>query len=259
MSAGQRLRTSLTTAPRFGTFLKLGRPEAVDVIAAAGFDFAVLDLEHGQASHVEARESLLAARANSLATIVRVGSLDPSQVNRLLEAGAAGIQLSTVTSARQARDLERALRYQPVGDRSISLAQPSAGYGATSLTDYLDEYTMAPLVVGQLETVSYLDEFDAILEPLDVAFIGPADLSVAAGTPGDVTRGEAARVIAEVEIAAARTRTALGIFVADADAARSAAVAGYRYIVVGSDLAMLARTASGIRGAIGDPLPEVSR
>jgi 2-keto-3-deoxy-L-rhamnonate aldolase RhmA len=232
------LRTRLDARALLGTFVKLPRPEVVDVVALAGFDFFVLDLEHGQGSYAEARETLIAARAAGVDAVVRLGVLDPALANRLLEAGAAGIQLSSVASVAHARDLRAALRYQPSGQRSISLAQPAARYGALALTDYLDEFTERPLVVGQFETVRYDDPIADIAALLDVAFIGPADLSVAAGTPGSVDSGSAARVIEDVEAAADRGAR-LGSFVSSPAAARAAFERGYRYVVLGSDLALL--------------------
>lgn len=248
---GQRLLHQ----PQFGTFIKLARAETIDLATNAGFDFVVLDLEHGQASYAEAREALLAARANGIPTLVRIGHFDPSHANRLLEAGACGIQLSTVVSASLAHSFVRALRYQPVGDRSISLTQPAAQYGKIPMSDYLSEYTAKPLAVGQLETVTYNDHLDDILDPLDVAFIGPADLSVAAETPGNTTTGRAAEVVEEITASAERTGTLLGTFVADPASALDAASSGYRYIVVGSDLAMLGRAASDVLGSIRQEVP----
>jgi len=223
-----------------GTFMKLPKAEVVDVLALAGFDFAVLDLEHSQATPVEVRETLLAARANRLPMVVRVATLDSGETNRLLEAGAAGVQLSDVTSAEQASLLRASLNYAPLGSRSISLAQPAARYGAVPLRKYLADAQGKSLAIGQLESVDYADGFDAIMSNLDVAFIGPTDLSVAAGTPGNITTGFAATTIDRIELAAARVGTPLGGWAPTAEAAAAMMERGYRYLVVGSDLSMLA-------------------
>lgn len=244
---GPTLRERLDAAPLLGTFVKLPRPEVVDLAALAGFDFLVLDLEHGQGSYAEARETLLAGRAAGIDVVVRMGVLDPALANRLLEAGAAGIQLSSVTSSSQAHHLRDALRYQPGGERSISLAQPAAKYGGIPLKTYLESFSERPLVVGQFETVDYADDLGEICKPLDVAFLGPADLSVAAGTPGSIADGDAARTVAALERATNETRTHLGTFVGSPSAARDAFKRGYRYVVVTSDLAMLG---SALRDAV---------
>lgn len=242
------LTEMLRERPILGTFVKLPRAEVIDVLALAGFDFAVLDLEHSQAAPAEVRETLLAARANGLPLIVRVATLDSGETNRLLEAGAAGVQLSNVVAAEQASLLRASLNYAPFGSRSISLAQPAARYGAVPLKRYLEESEGAHLAVGQLESVDYSDSFDSIVGNLDIAFIGPTDLSVSAGTPGDVSSGIAAATIERIEHAAARVRTPLGAWVPDAASAATMITRGYRYLVVGSDLSMLAgSSAAGLR------------
>src|SRR3954462_12398921 len=120
-----------------GVFIKLPSTEIIDMVAAAAYQFAVVDLEHSQLSEADARGLARHGRALGLPTLVRIPELDRGAVNRLLEAGAAGIQLSTVRSVAQVRAGRAMTRYAPDGSRSISLAHPQAGYGATSLADYL--------------------------------------------------------------------------------------------------------------------------
>ncbi|WP_367652309.1 HpcH/HpaI aldolase family protein [Paenarthrobacter ureafaciens] len=216
----------------------------MDVVALAGYDFVVLDLEHSQISYAEAREVLQAARANGLSAIVRLPNLDAGLSNRLLEAGAEGIQVSSVDSSATATSIKRALSYPPVGDRSISLSQPAARYGTVPVGDYLDEFTHRPLSIGQLESVELRDDPAAIVPNLDVAFIGTLDLSVSAGTPGSVSRGRAAETITQVEAAAKQSGTTLGIFAGEVAEALGAVERGYRYIVVGSDLGLISAAAT---------------
>jgi 4-hydroxy-2-oxoheptanedioate aldolase len=217
---------------RRGLFLKLAATEAVDVVAASGLDFAVVDLEHSQLSEAAALALVRHARAVGLPALVRVPAVDRGQVNRLLEAGAAGLQLSTVRSVAEVRALRAAARYAPEGTRSISLAHPAAGYGAMPLPDYLAERAAdPPLLVAQIETATTDDPLDDVLAAgVDVAFVGTTDLSVDLGL-------DAARVQARVEeiaAAAERAGVALGGFGLDDERVT--------YDVVGSDLALL-RTA----------------
>ncbi|MEU1980888.1 aldolase/citrate lyase family protein [Nocardia sp. NPDC019395] len=224
--------------------MKIPGGEVVDLIALAGFDFAVLDLEHSQLTYAEARHALTAARANDLPMTVRIPTLDTGLVNRLIEAGAAGIQLSTVRSAPTASGLRRALRYGPGGSRSISLSQPAARYGALPLTDYLERHTRLPLAIGQLETADFDDSVADIVAALDVAFIGTLDLSVSAGTPGDQSSAPVRTVIDTVVAAAREAGTTLGIFAANPEETLHAIESGFDYIVIGSDVAMLRGAAS---------------
>jgi 4-hydroxy-2-oxoheptanedioate aldolase len=208
-----------------GTFLKLPALEVVE-IAAAQLDFAVIDLEHSQLSEGDALRLVRHAWALGFPAVVRLHELDRALVNRLLEAGAAGIQLSSVRRAAEVEALRAACLYPPGGTRSISLAHPLARYGETPLHDYLAEQE-PPLVVAQIETAETDDPLDAILGAgVDVAFVGVTDLSVDLGL--DATRVEAR--VGEIAAAAEGAGVALGGFGADDR---------WRYAVATSDLALL--------------------
>jgi 4-hydroxy-2-oxoheptanedioate aldolase len=120
------LRDTMLERPVYGTFLKLPRREVVEILALAGFDFAVCDLEHAQIDEAEAREVLLAGSHAGLPIVVRVPDLERGLINRLLEAGAAGIQAPRVRSAADAARLRELVEYPPEGSRSVSLQQPAA-------------------------------------------------------------------------------------------------------------------------------------
>jgi 4-hydroxy-2-oxoheptanedioate aldolase len=239
VSRGPSLRDRLAAGETLvGTFAKLAGADPAEVLAGAGFDFAIVDREHSQLSDEDARALVRAMRAAGLPALVRVPALDRGEVNRLLEAGAAGIQLSTVRSAAQTRGLRQAVRYPPAGARSISLAHAQAGYGELGLADYLaaSDGSLAPLVVAQLETATTEDPLAEILTAgADVAFVGSTDLLVDVGLDADAA---SARTSAIVE-AAGEAGVPWGGFAGDAAAARQMAERGARYVVVGSDLALL--------------------
>jgi 4-hydroxy-2-oxoheptanedioate aldolase len=193
-----------------GLFVKLACTEVIDLVAAAGFDFAVVDLEHSQLAEADASALVRHARAIGLPALARVPEIDRGLVNRLLEAGATGLQLSTVRRAAQVRELRAATRYAPAGTRSISLAHPQAGYGATGLADYLAAQAEdPPLVVAQIETAETDDSLDEILaERPDVVFLGMTDLSVDLGLDAERIRAR----VEEVAAAAERAGIPLGAF-----------------------------------------------
>jgi 4-hydroxy-2-oxoheptanedioate aldolase len=217
-----------------GTFLKLPATEAVDIVAAAGFDFAIVDLEHSQLGEGDVLRLVRHARARAFPAVVRVPACDPGLINRLLEAGAEGIQLSTVRRTAQVRDLIRATRDPPAGCRSVSLAHPMAGYGAMPLREAVS--APPPLLIGQIETAETDDPLAEILAAgLDVAFIGTTDLLVDLGLDLDRRR----RRIDEIERAIAASGIAYGTFAA----APSDIPPGARYVALSSDLAMLGAAA----------------
>jgi 4-hydroxy-2-oxoheptanedioate aldolase len=220
-----------------GTFLKLPATEAVDILALAGFDFAIVDREHSQLDEGDALRLVRHAAAIGFAAVVRVPDVDAGAVNRLLEAGAAGIQLSSVRSAGQVRALVGATRYAPDGSRSVSLAHPMAGYGAAPLKEAVA--SEPPLLVGQIETAESDDPLDEILGAgLDVAFLGVTDLTVALEFDAERVRHR----VGEVTKAAQATGVALGAFASDAASFPD----GARYVAVSSDLAMLRAAADRV-------------
>lgn len=211
-----------------GVLVKLAATEVVDVLAASDVDFALVDLEHSQLAEGDAFRLLRHAHALSFPALVRIPELDRGLVNRLLEAGAAGIQLSTVRSAAQVDGLRRACRYAPAGTRSVSLAHAVAGYGARPLAEYLPAQGDGPLVVAQIETAETDDPLEAILAARpDVVFVGVVDLTVDLELDAERVRAR----VEEIATAAERVGVALGGYALDDSRVR--------YDVFQSDIGLL--------------------
>jgi 2-keto-3-deoxy-L-rhamnonate aldolase RhmA len=227
------LRERLAGGRLVGTFVKLAALESVELCAAV-LDFCVVDHEHSQLAEGDVLRLVRHAAALDFPAIVRVPTVDAGLVNRLLEAGAAGIQLSSVRRASDVRALASAARYAPDGRRSISLAHALAGYGATSLRGYLSAVG-APLLVIQLETRETDDPLVEIVGAgADVVFLGVTDLLVDCGLDDDAARARADAIAAAADDAGA----VLGGFGTDER---------FRYAVVSSDVAMLREAVAGVR------------
>lgn len=215
-----------------GLFVKLPSTQAIEIARSAGFDFCLVDLEHSQLGEADAIRLLSHAAAMEFPALARVAGLDRGLVNRLLEAGAVGIQRSTVRRAAQVRELRQATRYAPAGTRSLSLAHSRADYGGRSMADYLAaEEAEPPLVVAQIETAETDDPLAEILaaEP-DFVFIGTADLRADVGLDDQAL----ATRIAEIADAAEAAGVPLGaIGVEDPRVT---------YNVLGADLSLLQAT-----------------
>jgi 2-keto-3-deoxy-L-rhamnonate aldolase RhmA len=240
LSAAAQLREKLNARAVVGTFVKLGRREVVEILALAGLDFAICDLEHSQITEQEAGNLITAGRACSLPVLVRVAHFDPGQMNRLLEAGAAGIQLPQMQTQEQVSAFRSACKYPPGGSRSLSLAQPAAGYGSEPLTEYIQRSNREVLLVGQLESKDLESPLSALVTGLDIAFIGSLDLTVDMGAPGKLDDPAVQQRIHEIEQAAGAAKVHLGIYADSPARAAQAASAGYRMIALSSDLGALA-------------------
>jgi 4-hydroxy-2-oxoheptanedioate aldolase len=166
---------------------------------------------------------------------VRVPELDRGLVNRLLEAGARGIQLSSVRSVAQVEALRASMCYAPAGNRSVSVAHSGAGYGEVALADYLAAQELEPPeLVAQIETGDTDDPLpDLFAAGVDVAFIGTTDLLVDLGM-------DHARMRARVEEIASAAQAAgveLGAFGLDDPRVT--------YDLSGSDVALLRAAVAG--------------
>lgn len=183
--------------PQYGLFVKLASVDVLDMIAAAGFNFAIVDLEHSQLSEREAFVLLRHANLLGLPALLRIPSVDHGLVNRALEAGASGIQLSSVVRAAQVRALRSATRYAPDGSRSVSLSHPIAGFGALGLAEYLRQAQAAPpLVIAQIESAETEDPLAEIFAAgPDIAFLGMTDLTVEVGLDTARAHARAEQVI----------------------------------------------------------------
>jgi 4-hydroxy-2-oxoheptanedioate aldolase len=223
----------LSSGRRVGTFVKLPALESIDLCAAA-LDFCVVDHEHSQLAEADVLRLVRHAAALGFPAVVRIPEVDRGLVNRLLEAGAAGIQLSSVRRVAEVRALRDAALYAPEGRRSISLAHPAARYGGTPLREYLSGVAR-PLLVAQLETRETDDPLDEICAAgADVIFLGLTDLLVDCGLDDEAARTRAD----EIAAAAERAGVVLGGFGADER---------FRYSVVSSDVALLREAVADVR------------
>lgn len=239
MSAVHRLRRELRAkldrgTPVQGTFVKLPSPDVVEMVSGTDLDFVVVDLEHSTLTERDALALVRHADAVGVPALVRIPHVDSGVIARLLENGATGIQLSTLRTSEQTEALVGACHHAPLGQRSVSLANRVAGFGRTSLATYLDQEREAPpFLVGQIETD--VRDFESLLEPLDVAFVGTTDLAVHLGLPpSDVLESH----VAEIRAAAVRAGTQFGGWTATR--AGASALPGANYVVVGSDIQTLA-------------------
>lgn len=218
-----------------GTFLNLASANAVEITAGVGFDWLLIDLEHGSASLADLRQMLIACRGNQSAPIVRLRSVDADTVKFVMDSGAAGIMFPFVNSAAEAREAVEAIKYPPLGRRGVAGVIRATDYGR-DWKDYFESANARGLTIVQIETPEAVDSANEIasVEGVDVLFVGPLDLSVNLGVPGqfehpDVLDGFR-RVIAACESAG---KTA-GIL-AKGESVAPLIELGFRFVALGSD------------------------
>ncbi|MFE3757983.1 HpcH/HpaI aldolase/citrate lyase family protein [Nocardia tengchongensis] len=176
----------------FGAAIQLPSPDLVEVVGAAGYDYAWLDAEHGCFSLSDLRNLIRAADAVGIDSIVRVPNHDPSYIQRVLDLGAAGIMAPHVRSVDETKALVAAARYSPGGIRGACPFIRSVNH--VSL-DWKADYTAADedvIVLGLIEDVEGMENVEAIaaVPGLDGLVYGPFDLGMALGYHGDVSQPE---------------------------------------------------------------------
>lgn len=172
------LRGELT----LGLFVPFYAPSLVEIIGYAGLDFIVIDNEHGAFTDGQIEELIRAAELTGLAAIVRV-SYDNSGIQKALDRGAKGIQVPMVNTKADAQAVVRKTKFPPYGTRGTAYSVRAARFGNDSGKEYLEAANRNTLVVVHIETPEAVKNFDEIISVpgIDIAFIGPTDLSVTMG------------------------------------------------------------------------------
>ncbi len=187
-----------------GIWLSAGSHVAAEVAATCGFDWALLDLEHGLGGEAEVLRQIQVLSGTPTAPIVRVPSSSSDLLGRVLDYGAAGVMAPGVDSAEQAAAFVRAMRYPPAGTRGLTASCRAAGYG-TDAAAYFAAANQRLVGLAQIESPAAVANADAIaaVDGIDVLFIGHSDLSLALGCHG---RLDAAPVLAAEEAVVAACR-----------------------------------------------------
>ena len=182
-----------------GPFSKTEDPAIIEAIGYAGFDFVILDMEHGPNSVRSLQGLIRAAQIAGILPIVRIKENNFELAAEVLDIGAGGVQGPRITTADGARELIRAARYAPEGNRGVCRFVRAADYSAADRFRYFKEANEA-LIILQLEGKEAIQNLDKILEVrgFDVLFIGPYDLSQSLGVAGQIDHPEVVRAMEQI-------------------------------------------------------------
>jgi len=187
--------------PAYGLNLMFPSVQIVEIIGRLGFDWVFIDLEHGSITIEQLDPLVMAADAAGITSIVRPGSNDPVAIGQVLDRGAGGIQVPHVDTADDARHAVAAARFHPLGERGLAGGTRASGYGVGfKPKDFIETSNREVLVCVQLEHRNALDHIDDILEVegVDVFFVGPMDLSLSFGKPGEFEAPEVRDALAHL-------------------------------------------------------------
>lgn len=226
-----------------GTFLTLGSPLAAEGLALAGFDFLVVDLEHGGGDASQLLGQLLGASSGGAHALVRVESDLPAKTGRALDLGAEGVMCPRIDSGADAAAWASGLRYGPDGMRGVATLHRGARYGTDP--DAIAGARARTLGIAQIESPEAVEACEAIaaVDGIDVLFVGPSDLSHAMGCFRHFDDPAFRAAVERVVAAATAAGKIAGSFCAAADDVTRAIADGMRMIVVSSDGGLMMRAA----------------
>jgi 2-dehydro-3-deoxyglucarate aldolase/4-hydroxy-2-oxoheptanedioate aldolase len=243
MSVRDRLAAGETL---FGTFLGLGSALAAEACAVGGFDWLLVDLEHGGGDERALLQQQLAAEARRVPMLARVESAERIRTGRLLDAGVAGIMFPRLESVEAVRAAVRHLRYPPEGDRGVATYNRVYDFGLRP--EGLATANDGVVGVVQVESRLAVDVVAGIaaVPGVDVLFVGPRDLSTDLGCPGRFDHPDFVAALDQVLAAAKDAGIAAGILAGSAEQAAAYRDLGFRFVGVGSDASLLARAAADV-------------
>jgi 4-hydroxy-2-oxoheptanedioate aldolase len=239
-SLASRLRAGDTV---FSAWCTLASPLTAETVAREGFAAVVLDVQHGLWDTATLIVGVSALHHAGSAPVVRVSLDDLSFVSRALDFGAEAIIAPMVNSAADARRFVSVAKFPPLGERSWGPQRAMTLQGYTSAVDYLREANEETMMFAMIETPTALNDVDdiAAIDGIDALFVGPYDLSTAlsAGRAQDVTAPEVERAIDKICAAANKAGKIPGIYCRDAARALAMSRRGFKFIAIGSDLAIM--------------------
>jgi 2-keto-3-deoxy-L-rhamnonate aldolase RhmA len=237
-AAGQFRQRLEQGEPVLGCFLSLGSALTSEIMGSAGYDWGLIDLEHGAGSEADALGQMQGLAAAGTIAIVRVESNERQRVHRVLDFGAHGVMFPRIDTAADAVKAVAAMRYPPAGVRGVAFSNRSCGYGS-NFRPYLTSTNL--LTVIQIETQTAIDNVQEIaaVDGVDVLFVGPWDLSHSLGVLGDFEHPAFKAAVDQTVRAARAHGKALGILLPSAGELGRFHALGFRFIASGSDAVLL--------------------
>lgn len=235
-----------------GSWLTLGSTAIAEIMCDAGFDWIAIDLEHSTTSLSTAEELIRVIDSKGKSPLVRLSQNDPSEIAKVMDAGAHGIIVPRVSGRADAEAAFAAMQYPPRGQRGVGLAR-AQGYGPR-FSAYQKWLESSAVLIVQIEDARVLSELEELFQHpfVDGYLLGPYDLSASLGVAGQLDHPEVVAAAARTLEAARKHGRAPGIHVVEPEPELLARRLGegYRFVAYGVDFRMIdVACREGIRAA----------
>jgi len=242
----------------YGCGLQVYRaPEIVRCFATAGFDYVFIDQEHGSFNLETVHDMIIASKTCGITPIVRVGELQYTLCARLLDQGAQGIILPRVEEPKALEEALSWFRFPPAGKRGFGINPTMIEYETRTMPEIIAHQNRETLAVAQMETVRAVEAADELLSlpGLDVIMVGPADLSVSLGVPGQFDHPKMIETVERIIAACDRHGVVPGIQTRGIAMAKAWAERGMRFVGVAAEHVFLLEKCKEALAALRVPKP----
>lgn len=240
--------------PLYGIWSCAGSPLVAEICAGSGLDIVLVDGEHSPVGLESVLAQLHAAAAYPVVPVVRAPIGDAVVLKQLLDLGAQNVLVPMVSSAADAEAMVRAVRYPPLGVRGVGSALARSSRWSR-IPDYLARAADLVSLTVQIETTDGLAAAASIaaVDGVDALLVGPADLAASLGLLGQQDHPDVVAAVESVIRAGREAGTPVGVNAFDPAMAERYAAAGAAFVLVGSDVTLLARASEGLAARfIGD-------
>ncbi|MEG0591318.1 MAG: aldolase/citrate lyase family protein, partial [Lachnospiraceae bacterium] len=219
-----------------GAWLQIASPFTAEIMARSGFDWLMIDMEHGPGDILTLISQLQAIKGYGVDTFVRAPWNDFVAIKRILDAGVNGILVPYVNTREEAEAAVQAMQYPTKGIRGVAGSSRAQGYGLgnDNYFPYADEEVMLMVAMETPEAVGNLDEILKV-EGLDGIFIGPMDLATSMGHFCDPSHPEVQEMIRTIEKKVGASNKFLGTVAGNFEKAKALYEKGYQYVVTMAD------------------------
>lgn len=237
------------SGPLAGIWLCSASPLVAEIVAGSGIDWVLIDQEHGPNDLQSTLAQLQAVAAYPVTPVVRVPSGDAVVIKRVLDLGAQNLLIPMVSSAAQAEEIVRAVRYPPRGVRGVGSALARSARW-NRVEDYLAEADRYVSLFVQIESAAGVEAAAQIAgtDGVDGVFVGPSDLAASMGLLGQQTHPDVTRAVQRTFEAVRSAGKPVGVNAFDPTVAQAYLDAGATFVLVGADVAMLARGSEALAG-----------
>lgn len=238
-----------------GAWVNLASTVSTEIIGRSGFDWLLIDLEHGPGDVAAMYQQLQVLRELPVTKLVRTDELTRPKTQRILDAGAEGIMFPRIDHPAEAELAVRCMYYPPKGDRGMARSVAPAGFGRKA-DEYHASVQKKIVTVVQIESIPALEQVDKIaaVPDVDVLFVGPTDLSLALGILGQINHATFQKALRDVAAATKKHGKCAGILLRDPSEYEMYFNHGFRFIACGGDGQFVAKGADEMAKALSSEL-----